>query len=106
MLKNWSSDIDKEMIPYLQKLNKGKTIVTTHSCNGHNGEKSAYLSFQSNHFSASGVLGSIIEPMEWIYPNLFFSIRTTLGAYRYTIWFENSKWEEQITTLIRIVDKL
>lgn len=105
------NDVDKEFIPYLNKINSYDFICTTQCCMGHNGNNNrcAYLDFRSG-LSERDTIDKLLRPMEDKYSNLdshlSIQLYTECNKLRYCLWLNNKIWEEQIKYFIKLLEQI
>jgi hypothetical protein len=100
------NDVDKEMIPFLDKINNIEYFVTTQCCCGHNGDNNRipHIDFRST-FCTDTVIDYILRPMEDKF-GCNIQIFTEQNRLRYCIWMDNSNWKEQMLFLINLIYNL
>lgn len=103
--------IDKEMIPYLEKINKFSFLVTTQSCCGHNEDskegRHAHIDFRSS-LPPEEVIDRILKPLEEKFcPEITIQLYGLhANRLRYCIWLKNELWKEEMDYLIEILGKI
>lgn len=103
--------IDKEIMPYLERINKFSFICTTQSCCGHNEDpktgRHAHIDFRSA-LSEKDTIDKILRPFDSQIAHFFnsvCSIQLALEAdrLRYNIWLHNDKWKGELELFIQIL---
>jgi len=104
--------VDEEMIPYLERINRHKFIVTTQSCCGHGedpekGGRRAHIDFRTS-LDPETVIDRILKPLDRKFsPKLSFSLYGLhCDRLRYCIWLDNREWREQLEFFIQLLDEL
>jgi len=104
--KNWEYNPDKEMIPYLERLNAIWFIATTQCCSGHfdNPKRrsgGAHIDFRSA-LSVEDTINKVIRPWENLQdPPSSVQITAENVRLRYILWLDK-RWKNQLEQLIKI----
>jgi hypothetical protein len=107
-LKSSSSkgNLDKELIPYLDRINAFPFIATTQSCCGHGGskERRAYIEFRSG-MSMEDTVAKLIEPL---YHELDDEIWLALSCdtLGYVFWVKNERWKDTLEIFIDLLERV
>jgi len=104
--------IDREMIPYLVRINRFPFIATTQSCCGHGGHRElrsgrkartwAYLDFRSG-LTPAETIDWILRPLCDKFPEeneIRMDLALECGSLRYVVWLSNDIWRAQLEYLI------
>jgi len=103
--------VDKEMIPYLKRINRLSFICTTQSCSGHNEDPKkgrwAHIDFRSA-LNESETIRKILQPLEAKreHPDIAYEIMIERYGIRYCLWLDNKKWREQMEDLISVLENV
>jgi len=100
--------VDKEIIPYLERINFFTFLVTTQSCCGHDEDpqegRKAHIDFRSL-LSEAETIDKIIRPfvMKRNPPDVTIEIMVEPYGIRYIVWLMNDRWKEQLEDFINIL---
>jgi len=101
--------VDKDMIPFLKRINRFPFIVTTQSCSGHGEDPSkgrhAHIDFRSA-LSEKDTINKILRPMSERFVDISISLMLEVNKLRYVIWLNNFKWKEQLEYFISILEQV
>ena len=100
--------VDKEIIPYLERINKFPFLVTTQSCCGHNEDRDgrrAHVDFRSM-LNEANTINKILRPFAEKRNPLDVGIELMIEPYgiRYIIWMRNDRWQNQLEDFIKTLD--
>lgn len=102
-------NIDRELLPYLEKVNKFPSLMTTQSCCGHGGsskDKRAHIDFRSS-LGVEYTINSILKPLDAKFPSLSFSLYGLhCDRLRFEVWLDNERWREQLEYFITLLKKI
>ena len=103
--------VDKEMIPYLKKINAYPFIVTTQSCTGHGEDpatgRQAHVDFRCA-LPIYMVMDELLMPMdEQFSPKIgFWLMGLWCDRLRYVMDSPNDAWEEQLSYFIELLEPI
>lgn len=99
--------VDKELIPYLEKINKFPFVVTTQSCCGHDEKdgRRAHIDFRSA-LSEADTINKILRPLEFKRnpPDIAMQIMIEPYGIRYCLWFQNNRWRDSLEDFIKVLN--
>lgn len=101
-----SGEIDIEMVPFLEAINKFDFIMTTQCCCGHgenaiDGGRKAHLDFRCS-LPVEKVIDSILRPLA---KKSYYHLELELekDRLRYILWMENEEYKEVLVNLIDLL---
>ena len=100
---NFDMRIDRELIPFLEKINSFPFIVTTQSCCGH-GKKTdqkAHFDFRSM-LSEKDTIDFLLRPMAEL-EGITIELMLETNKCRYCLWLDNERWKEQIEAFVSLL---
>lgn len=103
--------VDKEIIPYLKRINSYLFLVTTQSCCGHNESmrdgRRSHIDFRSL-LNEADTINRIIRPFinKRNPPDCAFELMVEPYGIRYILWLRNDKWKEQLEDFISVLKEV
>lgn len=102
-------NVDRELLPYLERINKFSFLMTTQSCCGHGGsskDKRAHIDFRSS-LGVEYIINSILKPLDAKFPSLSFSLYGLhCDRLRFAVWLDNERWGEQLEYFISLLEEI
>lgn len=100
--------LDKEIVPYIKRINLYPFLVTTQSCCGH-GEnpmtgRRAHIDFRSL-LSETDTINKISRPFDSKRNPSDSALELVIEPYgiRYLLWLRNDAWKEQLEDFISVL---
>lgn len=102
-------NIDRELLPYLERINRFPFLMTTQSCCGHERgfrQIGAHIDFRSS-LGVENTINSILKPLDAKFPSLSFSLYGLhCDRLRFAVWLDNERWREQLEYFINLLERI
>jgi len=103
--------VDKEIIPYLERINSFSFLVTTQSCCGHNENpkdgRRAHVDFRSM-LSEKETINKILRPLDMKRnpPDIATQLMVESYGVRYCLWLPNNRWRDALEDFITVLSNV